>query len=305
MKFIRQLISRKSNSSDFDKGRKNGLVGAAEPKLTDKPSTISVGSQRPVADALKTSDTPPVQEERSSDLLNKLSTEIEQKTAAKASPPKAAAPSARPAAKPAKPAAKSAPMNIWDLEGDDLDAGEAKAEQPVVSVPKPVAGRSQRRPGRTKTRLIGFEKSEGTVVDLFDPTATVVTSGRSQFPVGWIVVTDGPGRGEAFALKAGMSQIGRGEDQTVQLDFGDMAISRTNHAAIAYDPETHKFLLGHGGKSNIVRLNDSPVISTEELKNGDMIRIGETTLRFARLCDETFNWSDKPNSKESDDVAIA
>ena len=103
-----------------------------------------------------------------------------------------------------------------------------------------------------------------------------------------------------------MSQIGRGEDQAVQLDFGDTAISRTNHAAVAYDPETHKFLLGHGGKANIVRLNDKPVISTEPMGNGDTIRLGETTLLFIALCNETFNWSeDNGGSEESDDVAIA
>ena len=124
--------------------------------------------------------------------------------------------------------------------------------------------------------------------------------------MGWVVVTDGPGRGESFTLVAGMSQIGRGEDQAIQLDFGDNAISRTNHAAIVYDAENHSFLLGHGGKSNVVRLNDTPVISNEAIKDGDLIRIGETTLRFTQLCDETFNWTDKNDGdEESDDVAIA
>ena len=103
-----------------------------------------------------------------------------------------------------------------------------------------------------------------------------------------------------------MSQIGRGEDQAIQLDFGDNAVSRTNHAAIVYDAEKHTFLLGHGGKSNIVRLNDEPVISNEALKDGDMIRIGETTLRFTPLCSPEFNWADdNTDDEENDDVAIA
>jgi len=74
------------------------------------------------------------------------------------------------------------------------------------------------------------------------------------------------------------------------LDLGDTSISREQHAAIAYDEEANGFFLGHGGKSNIVRLNGRPVLSTEDLQNGDMIRIGETTLRFVALCGDAFVW---------------
>ena len=111
------------------------------------------------------------------------------------------------------------------------------------------------------------------------------------FPAGWIVVVDGPGRGASFTLQVGVSQIGRGEEQAVRLDFGDTSISRNNHAAVAYDDEQGKFFLGHGGKSNLVRLNGMPVLSTEELTDGDEIRIGETTLKFVALCGEAFTWS--------------
>ena len=102
---------------------------------------------------------------------------------------------------------------------------------------------------------------------------------------------NGPGRGASFPLHSGVSQIGRGDDQAIRLDFGDTSISRSNHAAIAYDEEQDSFYLGHGGKANMVRLNDRPVLSTEDVRNGALIRIGETTLRFVAFCDGTFNWS--------------
>ena len=111
----------------------------------------------------------------------------------------------------------------------------------------------------------------------------------------------GPGRGSCFTMFTGVSQIGRGEDQAVRLDFGDTSISRNNHAAVAYDDEQGKFFLGHGGKSNLVRLNGKPVLSTEELTSGDMVRIGETTLKFVSLCGEDFTWAstaDKGNFAE-------
>ena len=204
-----------------------------------------------------------------------------------------------PAAKaaPAAPAAPEAPaVNIWDLEEDAAPAAPAAASA--------AASRSPARSRRTKTRLIGFEKSDGDVVDIFSDAPKAAPTKSVKFPVGWLVVSEGPGRGESFSLLAGMSQIGRGEDQAIQLDFGDNSISRSNHAAIVFDPDTKEFLLGHGGKSNIVRLNDKPLISNEALKSGDSIRIGETVLRFVALCGKSFNWTDGA-SGEDEDVAIA
>lgn len=200
-------------------------------------------------------------------------------------------------------AAAAATANIWDLEGDSGD-GQATAPQPAAASTAVASDDSPRRKRRTKTRLIGFGQNDGQVIDLFGEQDANPVTNTVKFPVGWIAVIDGPGRGEVFALQMGMSQIGRGEDQSVQLDFGDSSISRSNHAAIVYDSETHKFYLGHGGKSNIVRLNDKPLISNEALSNGDTIRLGETTLKFVALCDESFNWG-KNNSEGSEDVEIA
>lgn len=170
----------------------------------------------------------------------------------------------------------------------------------VVSVPGPASGRSGRGAGRVKTRLLGFGLPETPVHDpfreapaasAFEDSDTPSMAGPA-FPVGWLVVTSGPGRGASFALQSGVSQIGRGADQAIRLDFGDTSISRSNHAAIAYDTEQGGFYLGHGGKANMVRLNDRPVLSTEELTSRAIIRIGETSLRFVALCDGSFSWSE-------------
>lgn len=199
-----------------------------------------------------------------------------------------------------KQAEAPASVNIWDMEGDDSSNLPSAAELQAS------ASRSPARARRTKTRLIGFDKSDGDVVDIFNDAPKSAPAMRSKFPVGWIVVAEGPGRGESFSLFTGMSQIGRGDDQAVQLDFGDNSISRTNHAAIVYDPETHEFMLGHGGKSNIVRLNNKPLISNEALKTGDVMRIGETVLRFVALCTNEFSWTeDSTDGEDDEDVAIA
>jgi len=191
----------------------------------------------------------------------------------------------------------AAGVNIWDIE-DENDTVEAAA-------PAPAPAKTPRR-RRNATRVLGFDPGQTDVVSMFDEAPVVKSAERTKFPVGWMLVADGPGRGECFTLEAGMSQIGRGEDQAIQLDFGDNSISRTNHAAVVYDTDTHTFSIGHGGKKNIVRLNGNPVISNETLSAGDKIKIGETTLHFVPLCSEEFNWADKgDDDEENDNVAIA
>ncbi|MBF9035448.1 FHA domain-containing protein [Rhodobacterales bacterium HKCCE2091] len=150
---------------------------------------------------------------------------------------------------------------------------------------------------RAKTRILGFHSQEIAT----DPFAAAEPAEPGHvhgwFPAGWIVVVEGPGRGASFTVSTSVSTIGRGEDQAICLDFGDQSISRQHHAAVAYDSEQNKFFIGHGGKSNVVRLNGTPVLATEELSNGDLIRIGKTTLRFIAFCGGDFAWGE-PGDEE-------
>ncbi|MDO6588392.1 FHA domain-containing protein [Salipiger sp. 1_MG-2023] len=144
-------------------------------------------------------------------------------------------------------------------------------------------------PDRARTRLLGFH-GDGAP-DVFADQPTAAPSAAPCFPIGWLIVTDGPGRGACFTLTAGLSSVGRDADQTVSLDFGDDAISRAGHLSIAHDEEDGRSWVGHGGKANIVRLNERPLLSTEELHGGDILRIGKTVLRYVALCDDSFSWA--------------
>ena len=222
--------------------------------------------------------------------------------------PDVEAPAARPSrvvkSKVPLPEGAQAPsVNIWDMDDEKGAASKAAA----TAEPE-----QRRRPTRTRTRILGFDaQPAAAVVPLFDDPETPAAApaapglGHVMFPAGWIVVKDGPGKGAAFALMQGISQIGRGLDQTVSLDFGDMAISRQNHASVAYDPVTHRFHVGHGGKSNLVRLNGKPLLTTEVLSDGDEIQLGETTLMLKVLCTPAFNWSSADAGGDGHDMAIA
>lgn len=137
-----------------------------------------------------------------------------------------------------------------------------------------------------------------------DPKTRVLT-GHEETPtgqnvahdlaVGWIVVIEGPGRGCTKEIFYGMNSIGRSSDERIPLDFGDTNISRTAHAYIVFDEKQSDFYIQHGGKSNLVRINDAPVLSPIPLKLGDIIEIGATKLMFVPLCGDTFKWENKAN----------
>lgn len=161
-----------------------------------------------------------------------------------------------------------------------------------VAMPGPAMGRGSSQAGRMKTRLLGFNMGRDEDIDPIASGKDAPVAAYSKFPLGWLIVISGPGRGAAFTLFNGVSRIGRGQDQTIPLDFGDNSISRENHAAIAYDQIQNRFYIGHGGKANLVRRNDRPVLATEELSAGDRITIGETILCFVPLCGEDFSWQE-------------
>lgn len=111
---------------------------------------------------------------------------------------------------------------------------------------------------------------------------------------GWLVVVKGPGRGCFQPVFPGMNAIGRDPSQRISLGYGDDTISRQEHAFITYDDEQRRFFLQHGGKANLIRVGDQPVLVPTELKPNDLIRIGKTTLRFVPLCGSDFSWADTP-----------
>lgn len=185
-------------------------------------------------------------------------------------------------------------VNIWDVDDDDTAIVEA-----AIAAPTPTRRR------RNATRLIGFEHSDDAVTDLFDQKSNDGDHAALMFPVGWVLVIEGEGRGTCYGLTKGLNQVGRGEENSITLDFGDTSISRKNHCAIVYDDEERKFILGHGGKSNIVRLNGKAVISNEDLADGDTVKVGSTVLQLKTLCGPDFDWSEKGTEEEQVNVAIA
>lgn len=106
--------------------------------------------------------------------------------------------------------------------------------------------------------------------------------------VGWLVCVKGPERGRDYRLQAGRNFIGRSIDMDVCIRE-DSAISRENHASIVFDPRSGRHVL-LPGESTETKLNGESVGSIHDLKDGDELELGETTMCFVPFCKEGRNW---------------
>lgn len=168
---------------------------------------------------------------------------------------------------------KAGPESEIALERDNGDAQNAEPSQ--------IAAQNQPSPSKTDTE-------EKTV--FLPPVSKLKKQDDFNPPVGWLVIIDGPGRGAALTIHYGQNTIGRGDNQQIQLNFGDNRIARETHAYVIYDEIARQFYVRDAGQKNLVRVNQQPVLSPVELKSHDHIQIGATTCLFVPLCTPSFDW---------------
>jgi hypothetical protein len=113
--------------------------------------------------------------------------------------------------------------------------------------------------------------------------------------VGWLVVMQGPGRGNSLTLGYGMNHIGRSATNRIILDFGDEEVSRKTHTTLTHDPRGRKFYVQPGpDATNLTYLGDGtnwkPVLMPTEISGGESIMLGKTVLKFVAFCSPDFCW---------------
>lgn len=165
------------------------------------------------------------------------------------------------------------------MNGTSPLAGEKTNE--ISGNPQRV-GQLEQKTNRVKTRFLNFRFAAKPEIDepIANEACAADLSGHHN-PLGQLAIVEGAGRGKRFALThKTASRIGRGDNQEIQLAFGDNSISRTSHATIVYYGEHYGFLLRDGRKANPVFLNGRALSRDEYLSDGDLIRVGETTLQY-------------------------
>jgi Inner membrane component of T3SS, cytoplasmic domain len=109
--------------------------------------------------------------------------------------------------------------------------------------------------------------------------SVVLTDKRKPPVVGWFVALTGQQKGEDFRIREGPNIIGSASDADVVLR--DSAISG-KHASLRYKDQ--RFTITDLDSTNGTYLNERPdPIAREELKDNDVVRIGEVTLKFKSL----------------------
>lgn len=92
----------------------------------------------------------------------------------------------------------------------------------------------------------------------------------------WVVVQNGRQEGRSFPLDRPAVRIGRDEHTDIGL-FGDMSVAR-DHAEIRR--EDGHYRLYPRGQAGTTAINGKPVAAPVPLRDGDLIDLGATKLRF-------------------------
>jgi hypothetical protein len=139
---------------------------------------------------------------------------------------------------------------------------------PAVSVKMPLQpGGAVQREGAAPREVAGGRRT------------AVLVDNRKPPVVGWFVALTGEQKGEDFRIREGQNIIGSAPDADIVLR--DTAISG-KHASLRYKDK--KFTITDLDSTNGTFLNDrADPIAREELKDNDIVRIGEVRLKFKCL----------------------
>lgn len=116
-------------------------------------------------------------------------------------------------------------------------------------------------------------------------------SGGIEPAVGWLTCVKGEYMGETFTVKAGRNSIGRSLSNSIAL-AKENSICRERHAQITFEPHKRQFFIQNGEGDGMTYVNDELVVTFCELKNYDVIAMGDIEFVFVALCGEKFSWED-------------
>ena len=136
-------------------------------------------------------------------------------------------------------------------------------------------------PAAAKTRLESDPAPAAPVKDA--PAAgrkTVLLADKRKPPVvGWFVALTGEQKGEDFRIRDGQNIVGSAPDADIVIR--DEAVS-SKHASLRYKDQ--KFFITDLDSTNGTFVNDgTEPVAREELKDNDIVRIGDVTLKFKCL----------------------
>ncbi len=168
----------------------------------------------------------------------------------------------------------------WLSPGDRIQIGAHTLRFETLSTPPakhriaPLAAPPQVPRSDEPPRFVGQELFSPAPSPALAPAPDYQPDGGS---VGTrLVCLSGPYTGQSFPLSHAPTAIGRVSTATISLP-ADLSLSRT-HAEITYIGGRH--LLSDSGSVNGTAVNDAPLTEPLPLVPGDVIALGDTTLRY-------------------------
>lgn len=114
---------------------------------------------------------------------------------------------------------------------------------------------------------------------------------------GWLVVLDGPARGQDLRLGEGRNFLGvDAAGNPAVLDANSpLAVRR---GIVVYDPQDNDWCALPGSSNELCTLNGKSLIEKMPLTAGDTFAVGGAQLRFVPLCGPEFNWNAAPKERK-------
>lgn len=114
---------------------------------------------------------------------------------------------------------------------------------------------------------------------------------------GWLVVLDGPARGQDLRLGEGRNFLGvDAAGNPAVLDANSpLAVRR---GIVVYDPQDDNWCALPGSSNELCTLNGKSLIEKMPLTAGDTFAVGGAQLRFVPLCGPEFNWNAAPKERK-------
>ena len=129
-------------------------------------------------------------------------------------------------------------------------------------------------------------------------TAAEVDLAAPKGPVaGWLVVLDGPARGQDLRLGEGRNFLGvdAAGNPAVLGANSPLAVRR---GIVVYDPQDNNWCALPGSSNELCTLNGKSLIEKMPLTAGDTFAVGGAQLRFVPLCGTEFNWNAAPKERK-------
>ena len=186
-----------------------------------------------------------------------------------------------------------APSNYGGAAGIGKTVGEG------IVTPAPVAavgGAASYDIGKTVGATVApasyqAKKDEEKETDVGKTVAVMKRNMDTEPVVGWIVCVEGKNKGKDFRIFAKNNTIGRSDKMDICIT-GDNAISRDNHARLAYDEKHNAYHLIPAESTNSIYVNDEPIYVPTVINTGDVLELGESKFIFTAFCSDKFTWKD-------------